>query len=130
MKTAGICHSPRWCLPLSRRSKVQSAHRAYALSTQSHIAADESTVSLICDAFREVVGESVTPAQNFFEAGATSLNLVQLHVLLQRHEFSTLTLLDLFTHPSPAALAAYLTSVATVEKTKRSRPVRRRQRRI
>lgn len=107
-----------------RTSRVCPEH------SQSHIAADESTVSLICDAFREVVGESVTPAQNFFEAGATSLNLVQLHVLLQRHEFSTLTLLDLFTHPSPAATAAYLTSVATVEKTKRSRPVRRRQRRI
>jgi yersiniabactin nonribosomal peptide synthetase len=55
---------------------------------------------------------------------------VQLHVLLQRHEFSTLTLLDLFTHPSPAALADYLAGVATVEKTKRPRPVRRRQRRI
>ncbi|MXJ78995.1 non-ribosomal peptide synthetase, partial [Escherichia coli] len=98
--------------------------------SQPHIAADESTVSLICDAFREVVGESVTPAENFFEAGATSLNLVQLHVLLQRHEFSTLTLLDLFTHPSPAALADYLAGVATVEKTQRPRPVRRRQRRI
>jgi hypothetical protein len=44
---------------------------------------------------------------------------VQLHVLLQRHEFSTLTLLDLFTHPSPVALADYLTGVASVEKTKR-----------
>jgi yersiniabactin nonribosomal peptide synthetase len=33
---------------------------------------------------------------------------VQLHVLLQRHEFATLTLLDLFTHPSPVALANYL----------------------
>ncbi|HGX5815895.1 TPA: amino acid adenylation domain-containing protein [Salmonella enterica subsp. enterica serovar Infantis] len=98
--------------------------------SQPHIAADESTVSLICDAFREVVGESVTPAENFFEAGATSLNLVQLHILLQRHEFSTLTLLDLFTHPSPAALADYLAGVVTVEKTKHPRPVRRRQRRI
>ncbi|WP_252363957.1 acyl carrier protein, partial [Escherichia coli] len=74
-------------------------------SYRHSIAADGSPVSLICAAFREVVGESVTPAENFFEAGATSLNLVQLHVLLQRHEFSTLTLLDLFTHPSPAALA-------------------------
>lgn len=46
----------------------------------SGVAADESTVRLICDAFREVVGESIMPADNFFEAGATSLNLVQLHV--------------------------------------------------
>lgn len=96
----------------------------------SGVAADESTVRLICDAFREVVGESIMPADNFFEAGATSLNLVQLHVLLQRHEFSTLTLLDLFTHSSPAALAEYLAGVAMEEKAPRSRPVRRRQRRI
>ncbi len=127
-----------WQLPLAAlvppvKHAGQCAERSPRVCpehSQPHIAADESTVSLICDAFREVVGESVTPAENFFEAGATSLNLVQLHVLLQRHEFSTLTLLDLFTHPSPAALADYLAGVATVEKTKRPRPVRRRQRRI
>lgn len=116
VKQAGQCaeRSPRPCPELF----------------QPRIAADENTVSLICDAFREVVGEPVTPAENFFEAGATSLNLVQLHVLLQRHEFSTLTLLDLFTHSSPAALADYLAGVASAEKTKHPRPVRRRQRRI
>ncbi|WP_100036777.1 non-ribosomal peptide synthetase [Escherichia coli] len=127
-----------WQLPLAAlvppvKHAGQCAERSPRVCpehSQPHIAADESTVSLICDAFREVVGESVTPAENFFEAGATSLNLVQLHVLLQRHEFSTLTLLDLFTHPSPAALADYLAGVATVEKTQRPRPVRRRQRRI
>ncbi|STT55330.1 irp2 [Klebsiella pneumoniae] len=127
-----------WQLPLAAlvppvKHAGQCAERSPRVcpeQSQPHIAADESTVSLICDAFREVVGESVTPAENFFEAGATSLNLVQLHVLLQRHEFSTLTLLDLFTPPSPAALADYLAGVATVEKTKRPRPVRRRQRRI
>lgn len=127
-----------WQLPLAAlvppvKHAGQCAERSPRVcpeQSQLHIAADESTVSLICDAFREVVGESVTPAENFFEAGATSLNLVQLHVLLQRHEFSTLTLLDLFTHPSPAALADYLAGVTTVEKTKRPRPVRRRQRRI
>lgn len=113
-----------WQLPLAAlvppvKHAGQCAERSPRVcpeQSQPHIAADESTVSLICDAFREVVGESVTPAENFFEAGATSLNLVQLHVLLQRHEFSTLTLLDLFTHPSPAALADYLAGVATVEK--------------
>ncbi len=127
MKAAGNCRSP----PVKHAGQcAERSPRVCPEHSQPHIAADESTVSLICDAFREVVGESVTPAENFFEAGATSLNLVQLHVLLQRHEFSTLTLLDLFTHPSPAALADYLAGVATVEKTKRPRPVRRRQRRI
>ena len=88
-----------WQLPLAAlvppvKHAGQCAERSPRVCpehSQPHIAADESTVSLICDAFREVVGESVTPAENFFEAGATSLNLVQLHVLLQRHEFSTLT---------------------------------------
>src|SRR5699024_11440864 len=51
--------------------------------SQPHIAADESTVSLICDAFREVVGESVTPAENFFEAGATSQ--IRLTVRSEEH---------------------------------------------
>lgn len=110
--------------------RAERPQRVCPEHTQPHGAADERTVSLICDAFREVAGVPVTPAENFFEAGATSLNLVQLHVLLQRHEFSTLTLLDLFTHPSPAALADYLTGIASVEKTQRPRPVRRRQRRI
>lgn len=98
--------------------------------SQPRIAADESTVSLIYDAFREAADEFVTLAENPFEAGATSLDLVQLHVLLQRREFSTLTLLGLFTHPSPATLADYLAGVATVEKIKRPRLIRRRQRRI
>jgi len=124
-----------WQLPLAElvpplKVTEQCAHRLRPERAQPRIAADESSVSLICDAFREVVGEPVAPAENFFEAGATSLNLVQLHVLLQRHEFAALTLLDLFTHPSPVALANYLAGVALEEQTKRVRPVRRRQRRI
>ncbi len=124
-----------WQLPLADlvpplKVTERRARRLRPERAQPRIAADKSSVSLICDAFREVVGEPVAPAENFFEAGATSLNLVQLHVLLQRHEFATLTLLDLFTHPSPVALANYLAGVALEEKTKRVRPVRRRQRRI
>lgn len=124
-----------WQLPLAElvpplKVTEQCAHRLRPERAQPRIAADESSVSLICDAFREVVGEPVAPTENFFEAGATSLNLVQLHVLLQRHEFAALTLLDLFTHPSPVALANYLAGVALEEQTKRVRPVRRRQRRI
>ncbi|EHD21425.1 MULTISPECIES: non-ribosomal peptide synthetase [Brenneria] len=106
----------------SQRVRPEHAH--------PQIAADEHAVSLICAAFHDVAGGSITPEENFFEAGATSLNLVQLHILLQRHKYPALTLLDLFTHPSPAALADYLAGAATVEKTKRSRPARRRQRRI
>lgn len=62
-----------WQLPLAAlvppvKHAGQCAERSPRVCpehSQPHIAADESTVSLICDAFREVVGESVTPAENF-----------------------------------------------------------------
>ncbi|MDP1108976.1 hypothetical protein Q6289_28765, partial [Klebsiella pneumoniae] len=73
-----------WQLPLAAlvnpvKNAGQCSERSPRVCTehsQPHISADEITVSLICDAFLEVVGESVTPAENFFVAGATSLNLV------------------------------------------------------
>jgi len=68
------------------------------------------------------VGKSIAVQQNFFEAGATSLNLVQLHIQLQRYTFPTLTLLDLFTHSSPVALTHWL-FVPTMQKKTRH-PVR------
>ncbi|MDP2534285.1 acyl carrier protein [Photobacterium damselae subsp. piscicida] len=48
---------------------------------------------------------------NFFDAGASSLQLVQLHGRLTQ-QGDTLSVTDLFTYPSPALLASsYLTSV-------------------
>ncbi|EMH4161711.1 amino acid adenylation domain-containing protein [Pluralibacter gergoviae] len=91
--------------------------------------ADEETIAIVCAAFHETAGETIAPAQNFFEAGATSLTLVQLHIVLQQQSFPSLTLVDLFSYPSPAALAAFLTGRAAQEKNSRDRPIRRRQRR-
>ncbi|KMO38079.1 hypothetical protein VQ03_18035 [Methylobacterium tarhaniae] len=64
-------------------------------------------VALVRGFFKEVVGRDVGPAQNFFEAGATSLQLVQLHGKLigAGHDIAVT---DLFAHPTPSALASQI----------------------
>jgi yersiniabactin nonribosomal peptide synthetase len=59
-----------WQLPLADlvpplKVTERRARRLRPERAQPRIAADESSVSLICDAFREVVGEPVAPAENF-----------------------------------------------------------------
>jgi yersiniabactin nonribosomal peptide synthetase len=70
--------------------------------------ADEGLVEELRMHFRQVVGQPITPRQSFFEAGASSLQLVQLHVHLRQAGFTELNLTDLFAHPAPDALAAHL----------------------
>ncbi len=77
--------------------------------------ANEATQALIDTLrghFHQVVGSPIAAGQNFFEAGATSLKLVQLHIQLQQAGYGALTLTDLFAHPSPQALAALLAGAA------------------
>ena len=61
--------------------------------------------------FRTVTTLNIQPTQNFFDAGATSLHLVQLHIALQKLDFPHLQVTDVFAYPSPLALANYLTSI-------------------
>ncbi|HCE3226384.1 TPA: amino acid adenylation domain-containing protein [Vibrio parahaemolyticus] len=66
-------------------------------------------------AFQQIVSAPIGENDNFFDAGASSLQLVQLHGLLTQ-QGDTLSVTDLFTYPSPALLASsYLTSVEQVE---------------
>ena len=69
---------------------------------------DEALAAQLCAHFRQVVGQPISPRQNFFDAGASSLKLVQLHVRLQQAGHGNLQVTDLFAHPSPLALAARL----------------------
>lgn len=71
--------------------------------------APEDAVASIRAAFRRVVGQPIAPEQNFFDAGASSLQLVRLHVALRDAGLDALTLIDLFAHPSPRALATHAT---------------------
>ncbi|KJY70103.1 peptide synthetase [Vibrio coralliilyticus] len=61
-------------------------------------------VQRIQAAFRQIVSVPIGEHDNFFDAGASSLQLVQLHGLLTQ-QGDTLSVTDLFTYPSPALLA-------------------------
>ncbi|AMB87600.1 non-ribosomal peptide synthetase [Pseudomonas agarici] len=69
----------------------------------------EQTVELIRRAFSEVVGLKLGDSrQNFFEAGASSLKLVQLHIRLTQSGFPHLLVTDVFGYPNAHALAVHL----------------------
>ncbi|WP_000009886.1 non-ribosomal peptide synthetase [Vibrio mimicus] len=68
---------------------------------------DPATIEKIQQAFKQIVNSAIGEKENFFDAGANSLQLVQLHAAL--HQMSMpLSVTDLFTYPSPALLAAFL----------------------
>lgn len=69
---------------------------------------DDALVQALCGHFEQVVGVPIQPRQSFFDAGATSLKLVQLHVHLTQAGHGKLLLTDLFAQATPLALAAHL----------------------
>ncbi|EMV8751490.1 acyl carrier protein, partial [Escherichia coli] len=75
---------------------------AAALST------DDMRVQALCRHFELVVGKPIQPRQSFFDAGATSLKLVQLHVHLTQAGHDGLLVTDLFAQATPLALAIHL----------------------
>ena len=72
---------------------------------------DPEKIQQIQAAFEQIVSAPIGEDENFFDAGASSLQLVQLHGLLIQ-EGDSLSVTDIFTYPSPSSLAAsYLTPV-------------------
>ncbi|WP_423192089.1 amino acid adenylation domain-containing protein [Cupriavidus sp. H18C2] len=57
--------------------------------------------------FQDVVGQPVDPDENFFDAGASSLQLVQIHARLVQAGHA-LAVTDLFAYPTPRALGIHL----------------------
>ncbi|MBD2792616.1 non-ribosomal peptide synthetase [Xenorhabdus szentirmaii] len=55
--------------------------------------------------FFSVINQPIQAKQNFFEAGANSLQLIQLHSKLQQAGFHHLVVTDLFAYPTPEALS-------------------------
>ncbi|MDC9589479.1 amino acid adenylation domain-containing protein [Xenorhabdus sp. XENO-10] len=55
--------------------------------------------------FLSVINQPINAQQNFFEAGANSLQLIQLHGKLQHAGFQHLAVTDLFAYPTPEALS-------------------------
>ncbi len=123
-----------WDLPLDtlvpRRAgrTAPSAPASTVVETvpeQLHV--DGALVEELRDHFRHVVGRPVASRQNFFEAGASSLQLVQLHIRLRQAGYANLTVTDLFAYPAPYTLAAHLgrRSGSGIVSTPRPEPERR-----
>ncbi|MDF0732207.1 amino acid adenylation domain-containing protein [Pseudomonas entomophila] len=71
--------------------------------------ADEGLIERIRQAFHEVVGTPLRDSrQNFFDAGASSLKLVQLHIRLTQSGHPHLQVTDVFGYPNAHALALHL----------------------
>ncbi|KVN06631.1 MULTISPECIES: non-ribosomal peptide synthetase [unclassified Burkholderia] len=69
---------------------------------------DAALVGRLRQHFEQTLGLPIAARQSFFEAGASSLELVQWHVKLRHAGYASLAVTDLFTHASPHALAAHL----------------------
>jgi acyl carrier protein len=64
--------------------------------------------SRLCDLFAEILGVPVGPDDDFFELGGDSLTAMRLVSGIQSELGTGLEILDLTTHPTPAALARRL----------------------
>ena len=94
---------------MSRSADHAPARRAVEPSaTATPLRADDTLVQALCRHFELVVGRPIQPRQSFFDAGATSLKLVQLHVHLTQTGHTGLLVTDLFAQATPLALAAHL----------------------
>jgi len=74
--------------------------------------ADAALVDALRDHFRRTTGLPIAARQTFFEAGASSLQLVQLHIHLRQAGHGGLAVTDLFAHATPHALAAHMGALA------------------
>ncbi|MFE6400798.1 amino acid adenylation domain-containing protein [Streptomyces alboflavus] len=66
----------------------------------------------ISDLFEEVVGRPIGPEQRFFDAGASSLDLMRFHLRCTAEPDLRFTIPDLFEHVTVRRLAAFLESAA------------------
>ncbi len=103
-----------WSMPLTELLGVQENIDRFTQATPSttvdnanskHV--DPSNIRKIEDAFYRIVNIPVGEKENFFDAGANSLQLVQLHSSLNELGMR-LSVTDLFTYPSPLSLATAL----------------------
>ncbi|MDX7991890.1 non-ribosomal peptide synthetase [Xenorhabdus littoralis] len=68
---------------------------------------DSQICSDIQRLFLSITHQPIHVQQNFFEAGASSLQLIQLHSKLQHAGFHHLAVTDLFAYPTPEALSVH-----------------------
>jgi yersiniabactin nonribosomal peptide synthetase len=107
-----------WSLPLNQL--ISSEHNITRFTATPATSILENTkdqhvdpikVRQIQETFDQIVCSSVGERENFFDAGANSLQLVQMHSALHQLGMS-LSVTDLFTYPSPISLATALVGKA------------------
>jgi amino acid adenylation domain-containing protein len=130
-------------LPLSPNGKVDRGQLA-GLESDPEAAAgsplsrpDDSTRTRLRDIVVSVLGrDSIRPEDNFFDLGASSLDLIRIHAKLVEAFGPVLTAVDLFGHPNIKAVTAKIdgdvdsapTLISTDERArKRSAVLRRAQ---
>ncbi|SDN02732.1 SDR family NAD(P)-dependent oxidoreductase [Ensifer sp. YR511] len=91
-------------------------------------------VGIIIEVWQDVLGSDrpFHPDLNFFDAGGTSIAATKVHARLVANGFETVGLIDIFVHPTPNALAAFLdarSNTAPVRGNSLLDEARRRQKR-
>ncbi|WP_122318354.1 non-ribosomal peptide synthetase [Pseudomonas cichorii] len=113
-----------WALPLEQlvaRNQTSALITALprtptaSVTVDNGCQVDEHIVELIRQSFSDVIGLKLHDArQNFFDAGASSLKLVQLHIRLSQLGYPQLQVTDLFGYPNAHALAQHLSQAPLV----------------
>ncbi|GAE53633.1 hypothetical protein XPR_0268, partial [Xanthomonas arboricola pv. pruni MAFF 301420] len=84
-----------------------------APATAQPPAADAALVDTLRAQFQSATELPIAARQSFFEAGASSLQLVQWHIQLRQAGHDRLAVTDLFAHATPYALALHLDGLAS-----------------
>lgn len=90
--------------PVFNAKNNQNTHYKQSTDTQK----TGQTIQKLQQLVKQVIGITLAPETNFFEAGASSLQLVQLHAALQKNGYSHITITDLFASPNLSTLAQLL----------------------
>jgi hypothetical protein len=123
-------------LPLTPSGKIDrtaltSRPVAWVTDSASYVAPGEGLERRIAEAWCEVLGlERVGAQDNFFDVGGHSLTLIALQKRLVEQLALAVPVVDLFAHPTVAALAAHLATTGENGETpaRRSGAERARQR--
>lgn len=103
---------------LDYHHKVVGPGRAWPTTTLSATPPASAGEAEIIDLVDHTFGIALSPAQNFFDGGLTSLHLLQLHEKLRERTSFGVTALDLFEYPNARALVAHLAGQAVSSPSK------------
>lgn len=93
---------------IDRRNLEQADWKPLRVQSGEDLPATNTIVAEVQACFAVVTGRSIAAGQTFFDAGATSLDLVRIKQKLGEHLGRNIAVTDLFSNPTPRAVAAAL----------------------